>query len=179
MPASSFAHPAHAHEVVVGQMLKTDFLWERVRMRGGAYGVTASVNGGEMLFNFSSYRDPKIKETIDSYRAGLDWLIKNEVSSEELEKAIIGIVGRDLRPLSPGEKGLIGFRRCLYEISDELRQRKRDELLRCTPDQIQEAAARLRENLDFASTVVMAGENAIAEITDDYSALRKNTLPIV
>ncbi len=178
-PASSFIHPEHAHEVIVSQLLKTDYLWEQVRMRGGAYGVSASVNGGEMLFSFSSYRDPKIKDTLDAFTAGLDWIIENGISSKDLEKAIIGIVGRDLRPLSPGEKGIIGFRRRLYEISDELRQRKRDELINSTPDQVRRAAEILRENLSSSRTVVMAGEEAIAAVPDEYVSLKENKVPLI
>lgn len=178
-PASSFIEREHAHEVIVAQLLKTDFLWEQVRMRGGAYGVSASVNGGEKLFSFSSYRDPNIKETFEAYSSGLDRLAEDGISAGELEKAIIGIVGRDLRPLSPGEKGIIGFRRKLYEISDDLRQRKRDELLRSTPAEISRAAARLRDNLGTSRSVVMAGKEAIASVPEEYSGLRENAVPLL
>ncbi|MBN1686877.1 MAG: insulinase family protein, partial [Spirochaetales bacterium] len=178
-PASSFMSGQYTDEVIIAQLLKTGFLWEQVRMRGGAYGVTAATNGVEMLFSLSSYRDPNIADTLDAYRAGFDWLISNGVSGEELEKAIIGIVGRELRPLSPGEKGIIGFRRRLYDISDDLRQRKRDELLASDAGQIREAARKLRENLEKACSVVMSGEEALSAVPGRYSALLKNKITLV
>ena len=178
-PASSFTSAEHAHEAIVAQLLKTGFLWEQVRMRGGAYGVTATVNGGEMLFSLSSYRDPGITGTLDAFRTGLDWMAENEISNSELEKAIIGIVGRELRPLSPGEKGTIGFRRRLFEITGELRQRKRDELLSSTPDQIRKAASGLRKSLESGYSVVMTGGEALAEIPEKYSGLRKNQIALM
>jgi presequence protease len=178
-PAAPFLSLEHAHEVVAAQLLKTDYLWEQVRMRGGAYGVSASVNGGEMLFSFSSYRDPSIAETLDAYRGGLDWLIEKGVSAQSLEKAVISIVGRDLRPLSPGEKGIIGFRRRLYDIKDELRQRKRDELRRSTPDQIRDTAARLRRGFESSYSVVMTGEDALDLLPPRYSGLKENRIGLV
>ncbi len=148
-------------------------------MKGGAYGVTASVNGGEMLLSLSSYRDPRIEETLDAFRGGLDWIIDNGVTQDELEKAIIGIAGRDLRPLSPGEKGIIGFRRRLYEISDELRQQKRDELLSSSSEEIRRAAKRLRENLESSCSVVMTSDEALRRVPDSYAGLRENKIILI
>lgn len=178
-PASSYMSEQYAHEAVVAQALKTGFLWEQVRMKGGAYGVTASLSGGEMLFSLSSYRDPKIGDTLDAYRKGLDSIAKHGISDSDLEKAIIGIAGRELRPLSPGEKGIIGFRRRLYDISDELRQRKRDELLSTSPMQIREAAGRLRNNLESGFSVVMTGSEALEELPERYSGLKEHRIALL
>ena len=178
LPASSFLKPEHAHEVVVAQILKTSFLWEQVRMRGGAYGVTAATNGGELLFSFSSYRDPNIGTTLGTFQDSLDHISSGSFDPADLEKALIAIVGRDLRPMAPGEKGIIGFRRKLYRISDELRQKKRDELLSSTPDDIRSAAARLRHAHDQSVSVVMAGEEAVEKAAQSYPDLALNKIAI-
>ncbi|MCK5198411.1 MAG: insulinase family protein, partial [Spirochaetales bacterium] len=47
-------------EILLSHILRTDYLWENVRMKGGAYGASASANGMEGIFSFSSYRDPNI-----------------------------------------------------------------------------------------------------------------------
>jgi Zn-dependent M16 (insulinase) family peptidase len=172
--ASSFREPEHAHEVLAAQLLKTDYLWEQVRMKGGAYGVSASANGGELLFGLSSYRDPNIAATLDAFKNGFDWLLRSGTAPANLEKAIINIVGRDLRPLSPGEKGIIGFRRRLYDIPDGLRQRKRNELLRSTPAHIREAAERLKEFMEASYTVVLTGAESLQNLPSEYRALAEN-----
>ena len=157
---SPFESTQHAHEVLLAHLLKTGFLWEEVRMKGGAYGVSASANGGECLFSFSSYRDPRIVETLDAFRRGLAFFAKERVDKTDLEKAIISIVGRDVRPMSPSEKSIVGFRRKLYGIDDQLRQSKRDELLRAQTSDIMRAATRLSESFQSAVSVVMAGNEA-------------------
>ena len=50
---------------------------------------------------------------------------------EELDKAVISVAGRELKPQSPGEKSLIALKRRLYRITDSLRQKNRDLLLEC------------------------------------------------
>lgn len=161
LPASGFENPEHAHEVLLAHLLKTNYLWEHVRMRGGAYGIESVANGGECLFMFVSYRDPQIIETLEAYRSGLDHFSREPVEQSELEKAIIGIVGRDIRPMAPGSKGIVGFRRRLYNIDDELRQRKRDELIKTKPKDISNAARRLLNAFDKSVTVIMAGREAV------------------
>lgn len=151
----------HAAEVVASQLLSTGFLWEEVRMRGGAYGVFANANGGEGLFSFSSYRDPSIIETLDAFRKGLELFASEPLSVSEIEKAIITVVGRECRPLSPAEKSMIAFRRSLYGITDAMRQNKRDDVLSLAPDQIQAAARRLLAELEFASSSVLADPTSV------------------
>ena len=155
-------------------------LWEQVRMRGGAYGVFASPNGGEGVFTFASYRDPRTIETLEAYRSGLEHLSARFVDSSELEKAIIGVVGRDVRPMAPSEKSIVGFRRRLYNISDELRQKKRDCVVSASPRDIGEAAERLRTQMERSVSVVMAGKQAIdrAAETDASLGARRKALPL-
>ncbi|MCK5673297.1 MAG: insulinase family protein, partial [Spirochaetales bacterium] len=87
----------YGSEILLSHILRTDYLWENVRMKGGAYGASASANGMEGIFSFSSYRDPNIEKTIKAFRKGLEILASEGVTKEILEKAIISIVGRDVR----------------------------------------------------------------------------------
>ena len=59
-------------EAILAHYLSTGFLWEQVRMKGGAYGAGASVSSLERVFTFTSYRDPNIVRTFDSFRQALD-----------------------------------------------------------------------------------------------------------
>ncbi len=159
--SSHFDRPEHPSEVLLAHLLKTGLLWEEVRMRGGAYGVFAAANGGESIFTFSSYRDPRISETLDAFRAALTRVAETGATRDELDKAIISVVSRDIRPMSPAEKSIIGLRRRLYGISDDMRQRKREELLATKPSELAEAARRILDGFDDAYTAVMAGKDAV------------------
>ncbi|HUZ18618.1 MAG TPA: insulinase family protein, partial [Spirochaetia bacterium] len=161
LPASKLTSTAHAPEVLLAHLLRTEYLWEKIRMRGGAYGAHASANGTEGLFTFSSYRDPKVFTSLDVFREGLESAAREKPDPVVLEKTIIAAVGRDLRPMSPAEKGMVSLRRYLYGISDETRQGLRDAMLAATPEDIMRSAARLSAGLTEASSALMAGKKTL------------------
>jgi Zn-dependent M16 (insulinase) family peptidase len=180
LPGARIDSPEHPLQLLLSQILKTTFLWERIRMRGGAYGAGAFTNGLEAMFGFSSYRDPNILSTVKAFREGLELVAKTPPPQEEIEKAIISIVGKETRPQSPGEKSMIGFRRLLFGISDEMRQKKRDILLNSGSSQVAEAARKLLESFEERSLVVVAGKAAADKAGGELPGLvsRRIQLPV-
>lgn len=52
---------------VVARFLRTGYLWDTVRVMGGAYGGMTKFNPTSGLFSCLSYRDPNLGKTIDNY----------------------------------------------------------------------------------------------------------------
>ena len=92
------------HGRLLAHILKTGYLWEHIRMKGGAYGASASVSSLEGNFVFTTYRDPSIAPSLETFREALKWAVE-ELDDETVSMAIIGSVGKELRPLGPGESG--------------------------------------------------------------------------
>lgn len=178
LPGAAFGTPDHAAEVLLAHLLRTGYLWEQVRMKGGAYGASASTRGLERVFTFASYRDPNIVATLRAYRGALELFAREVPDAESLELAVLALVGKELRPYSPGEKGAASFRRQLYRISDELRQSRRDMILSATPDALSESARRLLAAFEKRVCSVMGGRNAISEAAKEIPELQKHTLDI-
>jgi Zn-dependent M16 (insulinase) family peptidase len=145
-------------------------------MRGGAYGASASANGGECLFTFTSYRDPQITKTLDAFADSLAEVAENGITEDTLTKAVIGVVGRDVRPLSPGQRGLIALRRKLYGIDDDLRQAKRDAILAAGPADISRAAQRIHDALGSGVSTVLAGRQVLDRAAEERDLIGKPTL---
>ncbi|HSL45162.1 MAG TPA: insulinase family protein [Anaerolineales bacterium] len=118
-------------EVIVGY-LRMAYLWEKIRVQGGAYGAFSVFDDASGIFTFLSYRDPNIAATIDSYdhaAAFLKSLDSSRLSDNELTKAIIGAIG-DLDAYQlPDAKGYTSMLRYLTNRTDELRQEIREEVL--------------------------------------------------
>ncbi len=163
-------------EVLLSHILRTDYLWENVRMKGGAYGASASANGMEGIFSFSSYRDPNIEKTIDAFRKGLELLSKEGVTKDILEKAIITIVGRDVRPQSPGEKSIIGFIRKLYNITDNIRKTRRNSIMESNSSLLQGAAERLLDSMSESAIVILAGKEGLERASESLKGLMDNSI---
>jgi hypothetical protein len=132
----------------------------------------------ERVFSFASYRDPNIAETLERFRRALSETAERGIDRGSLELAVIAGVGRDSRPLSPGQKSIVNLKRSLYGISDELRQWKRNELLSVTEDAVRDAAARLAGRFAGVHASVMGSRAAVEEAAAQYPEILEHTLEL-
>jgi Zn-dependent M16 (insulinase) family peptidase len=166
--------PGQMPEVVLSHLLSTGALWEDIRMKGGAYGAFAHPDNLEGYYSFSTYRDPNPLRSLDSFEAIIKG--KAEFSDDEVEKAVIGCYGRETRPRTPAEKGLVDFSRFLYGIEDVYRSRKLDRLINVRGDQISAALARLAAQT--ASVPVIVAGTAMAEKAAAKLGTEVRALPV-
>lgn len=169
LPGSALGTRESVQESLLAHFLSTGFLWEQVRMKGGAYGAGATASGLERVFSFSSYRDPNIASTLEAFRGALGAAREVALSEKEFEQVLIGAVGQEERPLAPGEKGYVALKRRLLGISDELRQSRRDQLLAASPEDLAQAAGRLLAAWERGQTVVLAGRAALQQASPQLS----------
>ncbi|KAL7522972.1 hypothetical protein ACHAWX_007720 [Stephanocyclus meneghinianus] len=143
---------------VIQKFLGTGYLWDNVRVIGGAYGGFCQFQPRDGIFTFLSYRDPNLAGTIDVYDAASDSLMSSAVEMEKnpeaLATAIIGAIGDMDGALSPDQKGAVAFRRWLTRETPEQRQKYRDQVLNTKPSDFRDFAERLRALKDTSSAVV-------------------------
>jgi hypothetical protein len=171
IPGFPYEHQLNGPCAVLGHLLSTGYLWEKVRMEGGAYGAFSYPRNMDGLFLFGSYRDPHITSTVRAFDDGLALLQRGELDDAEIERAVIGTVGREDRPIDPGEKGFVSLQRALHGVTDDARQARRDALLAVDRRSLAEAAGRLREGSGAGFTAVIAGRRALQEAAADLPHL--------
>jgi len=137
---------------VVSQYLSQGYLWDNVRVVGGAYGGGCGFNPNNGAFVFSSYRDPNFQSTLDIYSKTCQVLKEAEISDEALEQAIVGTVGSLDSPMTSDQKGFRSLGWYLIGQTTELRQRYRDQMLNTSRKNFMEFA----EQLEAASLKVAA-----------------------
>ena len=118
---------------VVRRFLSLDYLWNQVRVQGGAYGSSASSNPISGSFVFSSYRDPNLKKTLDTYDGAATYLKDLKVDDAELTKAIVAAIGDLDSPLNPDQKGMASLRHYLQGTTLEQRKKWRSQVLEASP----------------------------------------------
>ena len=163
IPGFRYEHPDNGPAAVLGHLLSTGFLWEKVRMEGGAYGAFSFPRNMEGLFLFGSYRDPHIVSTLSKFREGLAYLSSAALNEDEVEKAVIGTVGREDRPLDAGEKGFVSLQRRLHGVTDRMRQERRARLIATHRAEVVEAARGLAREFDKGFTSVIANRASLSE----------------
>ena len=124
-----YGYQLHASATVISRYLSTTWLWDRVRVQGGAYGAFCMFDPFTGVLSFISYRDPNLEESLNTYDRTGNFLREVVLSPAELEKAIIGAIGDMDSHLLPDAKGFTSMSRYLTGITDDYRQTRRDEVL--------------------------------------------------
>ncbi|KAK5630938.1 hypothetical protein RRF57_006653 [Xylaria bambusicola] len=137
LPTVSYTSPDSAPLQILAQLLTHKHLHHEIREKGGAYGGGAYMKGLEGLFGFYSYRDPNPQNTISIMRNAGRWALDKEWSNQDLEEAKISVFQSVDAPKSVNTEGMLRF---MSGITDEMQQKKREQLLDVTKDQVREVA---------------------------------------
>ena len=122
----------HGSALVITLYLRTAWLWEHIRVQGGAYGGMCAFDHRSGAFTFASYRDPNLEASLEVYKATGDFLTNLVLSEDELTRALIGAIGQVDAYQLPDAKGYSSCMRYLIGYTDTERQRLRDEILATT-----------------------------------------------
>jgi hypothetical protein len=151
----------HGSALVVSRYLRSAWLWERVRVQGGAYGGFCSLDHRSGAFVYTSYRDPNVAATLNIYNQTAAYLNESKISDEEVTKAIIGAIG-DLDAYQlPDAKGFTSMTRHLAGDTDAKRQAIRDEVLATKASHFNEFSGALDLVRTHPLVVVLGSEDAI------------------
>lgn len=146
---------------VISRFLRNTWLWDRVRVQGGAYGAFCSFDPFSGVFSYGSYRDPNLKQTLDNYDRAGQFLRELELSQEELERAIIGAIGEQDAHQLPDAKGYTSMVRHLTGVTDEFRQQVREAVLGASTAQFRHFAQILDQVREVGQVVVMGSREAL------------------
>ena len=150
----------HGSAAVIMRHLARSYLWEQVRVLGGAYGAFCSLDRTSGNFVCSSYRDPNVEKTVAVYDSMADYLAGISLTREDLTRAIVGTIGDlDLYRL-PEARGAYSLGRWLAGESDEALQALREEILSTTNNDFRAFAPILKEAASKGETCVIGGANA-------------------
>ena len=144
-----------------------DYLWQHVRVKGGAYGCMCYFSKyGEAYF--TSYRDPKLMETYDVYLKAADYVSKFNASDRDMLKYIIGAISKVDTPLTPSGEGDYSFMAYQLGMSEEDIQRDRDELLATDNEAIRALAPLIKSVTDSGIICAIGDEDKIEEQKEHF-----------
>lgn len=157
LPTVSYASADSAPLSILSQLLTHKHLHHEIREKGGAYGGGAYHRAIEGFFGFYSYRDPNPVNTLDIMRRAGRWAVNKEWSDRDLEDAKLSIFQSLDAPKSVNKTGLSQF---LHGITADMRQKRREQFLDVTREQVRDVAQRyVVEGLDKeAEKAVFLGE---------------------
>ncbi|PRQ23158.1 putative metalloenzyme, LuxS/M16 peptidase, peptidase M16C associated [Rosa chinensis] len=151
---------------VISKYISNTWLWDRVRVSGGAYGGFCDFDSHSGVFSFLSYRDPNLLKTLDIYDGTGEFLRQLDLDEETLTKSIIGTIGDVDSYQLPDAKGYSSLMRYLLGVSDEERKIRREEIL----------STSLKDFKEFANAIDAVKDKGVAVAVaspDDVDAAQK------
>ena len=147
-----------------------DYLWNQVRVKGGAYGCMSGFSKNGDSF-FVSYRDPNLAKTLDVYSGAVDYLRDFSGDERTMTQYLIGAIGDLDTPLTPQSKGLRSLSAYMTNQTEEDFQRERDELLAANEETIRGLAKYVESFLEDDCICVVGAAAKVKDCKELFSSV--------
>ncbi|MBQ2723904.1 MAG: insulinase family protein [Clostridia bacterium] len=157
---------------VVAKILYASYLWNKVRVLGGAYGGMIMIDSLGNV-NFASYRDPQLKNTYDVYKGVAQYLREFDEPQEELDKNIIGAIS-DLDSTetpSSAHNQAISYHYAGTSAQDV--QTIRDQLLATTKEEIRQLGDVFEKVVEQNCICTIGNSQKIAENKEMFKEIKE------
>ena len=141
--------------LLLANILTYSWLWNQVRVQGGAYGCGFQVDRAGNIVTYS-FRDPTPNRTLRVDESSSSFLREFLKGGENLDKYIISTLN-DLNPLlSAREKGMVADLRYFTGYTREEAEKIRKEILHATPETLSACTDILEKFVERGSVCVVA-----------------------
>ncbi len=145
---------------VAAHVVTYSYLWDVIRVQGGAYGTGMKV-GDTGLVTCHSYRDPSGALSLEKYRKAPEFLRSFSQSGPDMTAALVGTVASLSPLLSPRLKGSTADAYYWKGVTWETRLARWKMLLNTTPQQLSRIASQLEKTLESGGVCVVAGQKQL------------------
>ena len=152
-------------------ILGYDYLWQNVRVKGGAYGCMTGFNRTGEGF-FVSYRDPNLRKTNETYEKVVDYIKNFTATKREMDKYIIGTISNIDQPLTPMAMGERSMNLYLNRVTEDMIRSERKQILEATQEDIRELAEIVQAVLDANQLCVIGNETEIEKERDMFDVVK-------
>ena len=143
-------------------ILTLGYLWNRVRVQGGAYGAGIQVDRSGNIFSYS-FRDPTPAKTLEADGGAAEFLRAFAEQGEDMDPYIISALN-ELNPLlSPRDKGSLADGRCMTGYTREEAEKIRLQILHAKPEDLIRCADWLNAFSRDGAVCVVAHQDALNE----------------
>lgn len=157
----SYHGALHILKVILGY----DYLWNNVRVKGGAYGCMCGFSQSGNAY-FVSYRDPNLSETNEIYEQAYEYVKNFTVTERDMTKYMIGAISNMDTPMNPSAIGSRSFNAYMMGITEEQMQTIRNQVLEVTQQDIRNLAPLIKAFMDDGNICVIGNDKKIEECKD-------------
>lgn len=155
---------------VLSKLLSMDYLWNVIRVQGGAYGAgfNSSMNGNVFFY---SYRDPNAARTLEYFDKSADYIKEFCIDGNGLDKLIIGSIS-DSEPLLNTKRTIkIADANYFCGITFEDLCKTRREILSTTKDDLLKLCSMLDSICNDNAICIIGGKDKLDECDKKLSSI--------
>jgi len=149
--------------LVLKSILSREYLWNNIRVLGGAYGCFLSLSMVTGNASVCSYRDPNLRETDEIFVRMSEYVANLDLDDDEMTKFIIGTMSGIDIPLTPKMEGGHSLDAYLGSVTYEDIQKERDEVLSTDIKKIRELSNVIECFIEQGNFCVIGNEGKIKE----------------
>lgn len=155
---------------VAANALSYDYLWNEIRVKGGAYGCGFRA-AGERQTAFYTYRDPAVDPSIERMERAGAWLGSFDPDEAAFEGFIVSCVSGMDAPVKP--YALTKRRNTTYlaGLNPHAREERRAQMLAATPGKLRSLGADVTRIAAESPTCVFGGRDVIAKSNAGFNVV--------
>jgi hypothetical protein len=157
---------------VLKVIMSYDYLWNNIRVKGGAYGCMCGFSSISGNGYFTSYRDPNLRETNTIYEKAPEYIRNFTADEREITKYIIGTISNIDTPRTPRTVGVVSMGAYLSGITIEDIKKQRNEILDVTVENIRNLADIIQAIIDSGNLCVIGNEKKLEENKDMFLEIK-------
>jgi len=143
-------------------VMNNEYLWNNIRVKGGAYGCMCSFGKSGDCY-FVSYRDPNLSKTVEVFEKAAEFVESFGQDERTMDQAVIGTMSELEIPLTVQGKALRALSVYLTEQSMEQLQREREQILDAKAEDIRALAGHIRAFMEDDCLCVVGNAKKIEE----------------
>ncbi|MCI8468405.1 MAG: peptidase M16 [Eggerthellaceae bacterium] len=156
--------------MLVSRALSYDYLWNEVRVKGGAYGAGFQMTRPGSM-RFYSYRDPHIDETVARFEEAGSWVSGFDPSPAEMDGYVVSTIAGIDAPLKARELMRRQDAQFFSHFTPEQRARVRSEVIGAAPEQVRELGPAITRATSEHLVCTVGNRALIEESSEDFEVI--------
>lgn len=155
---------------VFSKIASMDYLWNEIRVLGGAYGTGMNVSMGGSI-SYYSYRDPNPGNSLEIFDQVGNYIRNIAKENMDITRLIIGTIASTESLFTPYSMGKTADVWYLSGVTDEIRKERRKQILETTVDKLVVLANQLDSLVPHMNYSVVANGEILKSISDKITGI--------
>lgn len=157
---------------VLKTILNLEYLWNEVRVKGGAYGSGCNFQQNGICY-FYSYRDPNIKETYNIYNQLWKKIESFDASEREMTKYILGTINRLDQPKTNSERLNDAISKDYRGFEHDFETIERNQIIQTNKNDILEFKDMMQKIVQTKNYCTIGNEGKIEANKEFFNTIKK------